>query len=353
MDFSKLNKRVELKAKTVSQDAVGEEIETWTGDAYATIWAEIQPLNGRELETAQQVHPQVDYKITIRYHPQVTAEHRVYWRSRIFEITAIINPSERGVMQVLYCKEIPYISPLPALAAYCVAHWKMNDNADTKVVLDSSGNEYNGTSVRNTSAMHVDGKTGTGALNFNGTTDYIDCNDTFESLFQNSFSVKLWCKPYDGQKSNHQQLFGCANLIEGKLYSVQIKIIADLMEEGKIEVDYSDGSNNGQLYSDEIIFSNGVQPWTMLTAVFTKLTDSAMRMELFVNDTKTDSGDKSAAMGDYANTENPLVGALDGCGSPSWFFQGPIDNLMLFNKALTQADVTALYNKGYGTENFL
>jgi len=36
-----------------------------------------------------------------------------------------------------------------------VGYWKMDDNADNTTVVDSSGNNNNGTSVRNTSAMHT------------------------------------------------------------------------------------------------------------------------------------------------------------------------------------------------------
>jgi RHS repeat-associated protein len=39
-----------------------------------------------------------------------------------------------------------------------VAHWKMNDNDDSTIVVDTSGNGYHGTATGNTSVMHTSGK---------------------------------------------------------------------------------------------------------------------------------------------------------------------------------------------------
>ena len=63
------------------------------------------------------------------------------------------------------------------MAAYCVGHWKMNDNAANTDVLDGSGNGHNGTfndatGNPNTSAHHIVGKID-GALIFDGTNDYV------------------------------------------------------------------------------------------------------------------------------------------------------------------------------------
>jgi len=106
MNIGKLRHRVELKSATTEQDGYGESVETWSGDAYTTVWASIEPLSGRELEHAQQITAETNHRIRIRYNSSVAAEHRAYWGSRIFEITAIINPEERNIYQDLYCKEI-------------------------------------------------------------------------------------------------------------------------------------------------------------------------------------------------------------------------------------------------------
>ena len=56
------------------------------------------------------------------------------------------------------------------LDANKVAHFKFDDNAASKVVVDEKGT--NGTAQQNTSVLHTDGRIG-GALTFNGSLDYI------------------------------------------------------------------------------------------------------------------------------------------------------------------------------------
>lgn len=53
-----------------------------------------------------------------------------------------------------------------------LGNWLMNDNAADATVVDSSGNNNNGTAQQNTSALHTTGKID-GALTFNGMNDYV------------------------------------------------------------------------------------------------------------------------------------------------------------------------------------
>jgi len=104
MQAGKLRHRVELHSATAAQDAYGESIDTFA--SFATVWASVEPLQGRELEHAQQISAETNHKVTIRYNSTVTEAHRVIFGSRTLEITAIINPQERNEYQDLFCKEI-------------------------------------------------------------------------------------------------------------------------------------------------------------------------------------------------------------------------------------------------------
>jgi hypothetical protein len=77
-----------------------------------------------------------------------------------------------------------------------VLWYKMNDNAANTIVLDNQGFS-NGTSIRNTSDMHVVGQ-GSGAFLFNGTSDYIDTNNVCphfqNAIFRKDFSISFWLK---------------------------------------------------------------------------------------------------------------------------------------------------------------
>ena len=50
-----------------------------------------------------------------------------------------------------------------------VAHYLLNDNSDSTIVLDDDGNTYPGISTANTSILHDDGKVGTGSFDFDAT----------------------------------------------------------------------------------------------------------------------------------------------------------------------------------------
>jgi len=104
MNIGKLKKRVQLQTLARNQDSFGEAVPSYSD--YATVWASVEPLQGRELEHAQQISAEVNYRVTIRYNAKVNSEHRVVYGERILEIEAVINPEERNELLVLMCKEV-------------------------------------------------------------------------------------------------------------------------------------------------------------------------------------------------------------------------------------------------------
>jgi SPP1 family predicted phage head-tail adaptor len=74
-----LNRRITLQSRSTGQDTSGGQLLTWTD--VATVWAQVEPLNGRELLAAQAVQSSVSHQITIRYQiqfadPKVMAKMR-------------------------------------------------------------------------------------------------------------------------------------------------------------------------------------------------------------------------------------------------------------------------------------
>jgi hypothetical protein len=75
-----------------------------------------------------------------------------------------------------------------------IAHYRLDDNAASTVVLDSSGSGFHGVAARNTNLTYAVGKIG-GALNFNGTTDVVSIAPvSFSSANGNPFTVAYWVK---------------------------------------------------------------------------------------------------------------------------------------------------------------
>jgi len=105
MRIGELRHRVTLRKKEIAEDALKQQSEVWTD--IATVWARIEPLSGREYFAARQENADVSVKVVIRYLPGITAETRVVFGGRIFEVLSVINPEERNISLVLLCKEIP------------------------------------------------------------------------------------------------------------------------------------------------------------------------------------------------------------------------------------------------------
>lgn len=98
-----LNKRVWLQNPVTN--AAGEA--TWQNSLGNKVWANIQPLTGREIFQAQQVYPEADTLITIRYRLNVTTAMRVLYGTRTYDIKDVNDVEERHRRIDLTCVERP------------------------------------------------------------------------------------------------------------------------------------------------------------------------------------------------------------------------------------------------------
>lgn len=105
--IGKMRHRITLKYKgSVSRDATGAEVITWTNLATApTVWAEELPITGREFLAAGQEQAQATTKFRIRYRSDLTNSMRVTYGSRVFDILHIENVAGLDRDLVLVVKE--------------------------------------------------------------------------------------------------------------------------------------------------------------------------------------------------------------------------------------------------------
>lgn len=73
-----LRERVTIQQRAVTLDAIGENTAGWTD--LATVWANAEPLRGREYFAAGQQQQLVDVRFRMRYRSDVTGAMRVVWR---------------------------------------------------------------------------------------------------------------------------------------------------------------------------------------------------------------------------------------------------------------------------------
>ena len=98
-----LNRRITLQTRAPAQDSYGQESITWSD--WATCWAHIRPMSGREILAAQAINAETTHIVTIRYRPGVNAGMRLLFGSRIFNIEAVIEPEMAHVTLELQCSE--------------------------------------------------------------------------------------------------------------------------------------------------------------------------------------------------------------------------------------------------------
>jgi len=99
-----LNHRITIERATESANSYGERTKTWS--EFATMWASIEPLTGREFYQSKQIGTETTHNVTIRYKAGITQKMRVKYGSRYFDIESVINEKERGVKMFLMCKEV-------------------------------------------------------------------------------------------------------------------------------------------------------------------------------------------------------------------------------------------------------
>lgn len=78
LSAGQFDQRVTIQQKSVTRSAIGEEVPTWA--TFATVWARVEPIRGREFFAAAQMQSATDHRVTIRYRTGITRDMRVLWR---------------------------------------------------------------------------------------------------------------------------------------------------------------------------------------------------------------------------------------------------------------------------------
>ena len=230
------------------------------------------------------------------------------------------------------------------LANGCVMQLRCNDNAASTTVVNSAGST-DGTFVAVTGDPNTDAHTTAGkintALNFDGTDDYIDTGDAFQLTFRGSFSISYWLKPDDGHPSPTETILAADNTIGDN-------IGADLLTNGGIRFRFT--SNGITAFADTLIAFNDGAVADFHHIVLTAEADTILRtyFDTVAGGTVDASG---LTFADFTSATNIFIGAYNADGSASGFFAGDIDNVMIFNRALSPEEIQRLYNSGHGSED--
>jgi SPP1 family predicted phage head-tail adaptor len=105
MRAGQLDQRITFQSPTVTRDSFGAEVVTW-GDV-RTVWANIQPFQGREYLEARATTQTLTHRIRLRYQPGLAIHPtwRVLYGARVFDIESVQNRLEENKEVILWVKE--------------------------------------------------------------------------------------------------------------------------------------------------------------------------------------------------------------------------------------------------------
>jgi hypothetical protein len=231
-----------------------------------------------------------------------------------------------------------------------VSQWKLNDNAASTVVVDSMSLQ-NGVSTTNTSGLHAIGKLD-GAFDFDNQYA-VEVADNTAYTFSTGdttdkpFSVAAWV--YNNGSDSIQGIIGKTGSVavgdkfEWLLYLNSQKIYFQLFD------------NSLSIYRMAWTSSSISTGWHFVVATYDgRGGDTANAgMILYVDEKVADVTlyGKFTYVAMHNLTGNVTIGAYYSGNVFTGFWKDKIDNVMIFNKELTLAEVLSLYASGSGTED--
>ncbi len=98
------SRRIVIQSLTETITEGGEVTET--AATFATVWAEILPLSGREAWIAQQSQATTTHKITMIYRPGITAKMQATYNGRTFMFDSVVNLDEANRFLMITATEV-------------------------------------------------------------------------------------------------------------------------------------------------------------------------------------------------------------------------------------------------------
>ena len=208
-----------------------------------------------------------------------------------------------------------------------VAHWKMNDAAGQKVVVDSAGSN-NGEAAIN--IVSVSGKTGR-AISFNGTTDKITVAASSDFDFTaagqgKAFTIACWAKPSNVNTAERLVYRYDGDGTEDGYYLAQTTgkwtFAVHLTAGDSDTADSSDAPTGG---------------WQHLAGT----RDASGVMTLYVDGVAVDTGSKD---GDLDGDDEPLYIGVDRVAGGE--FTGSLDDVRVYNTELSVSEIRTIMATG-------
>jgi len=194
-------------------------------------------------------------------------------------------------------------------------------------------NNYNGTNIG--SIRGVPGKLNN-AFNYNGTTDYVNLSYQVSDVSADK-TVNIWINTTENGTSYLLAAYdGTDYQYFGRINSGRI---------GNIDFMGNTGATNAGVNFTSQTWRDG--NWHMLTFVQNGATASNLEIYLDgVNQTTDIIG--SGTYNTVAVSKNLFLGASNFDGTPLYFLNGTLDEIGIWNRSLSESEISELYNSGDG-----
>ena len=270
------------------------------------------------------------FKLIESYSAKLKAVYRSALGGEInFKLLIIIFHFSLLIFNLLPSEASAALISKPPTNLGLVGYWSMNEGAGT-VAGDGSGNGNRGTLTNG--PTWVDGKRGK-ALNFDGVDDEVKVADS-SSLVFNDISMSAWFKVTSN--GDLQELFRqdiCSGTRD--LYGMRMTTA------GIFDVLLSRDTTIDSVSTIGARLDNGT--WHHIVGVGNVGVGLKVYIDRVLNNTASD-----ASTGSIDSAATFLrIGKSGDCGTPNQdFFNGSIDEVRIYNRVLTPAEIKRLYNMG-------
>ena len=229
-----------------------------------------------------------------------------------------------------------------------VAHYKMNEQsvADGGTVLDSIGsNDGTWEGTGNQAVTLAESQMNTGFV-FDGVDDVITvpADPTIDLNGKTALSISVWINPASDGEGDTGRIVD--KMPAGAASGYRFYVVSEAAGFVKLTFD-NRFAVNGQ--STTNLANVPLNTWSYVAYSLNE--DGDGKGKIYVNGVlqalSSDNPFTAPAVDDSA-----VVMQIGNVVSLDRTFDGTIDNLMIFDQALTQTEITSLYNLGTGTENF-
>ena len=209
-----------------------------------------------------------------------------------------------------------------------VAHWKLDETDTGQAVVDASGSGNNATHVNitNPDGPNANAAVGTHSLSTDGVDDYVSVPASPSlDLSGGKFTESVWVLPQHIDDNFHGILGFHGNGFKQRYPGIWIK------QQNKIHAGFGDGT-------EYVSFSTGsvLTPfeWNHIVATF-----DGTQYKIYVDGAEVYSTTKLSGKTPYP-TQQLNIGRIDNQ------FDGLIDDVRIYNRALDAAEIGLLYNLG-------